>query len=360
MFIIAVLGGFLSFIFLAKTELVSKALLVGYFYALTLVLVLIFVQKVVVAKLKIFNTIQQWTLRTFIYMITLSVVYLNGLLFQTIILTPRISFGKILSDKFWSSFVSFLSSPLDLQFSESIFKDEYRGILIPFFAVLILIGLISVIGSYVEMRWQQNKQKQAIDRAELTALKAQIEPHFFFNSLNTIASQIKVDPEKAEQLIIKLSDILRYVFENTSKEIVIIAEEIDFLKKYLELMQARYDQKLQIDWHQQLNNVQMVVPSFLFQPIVENALRHGWRTDGRDLKLVISFKENSHIILFSVRDDGQGIAQNRIKKLPIPGHALSNIHDRLQLIYKRNDLLQINSTYEQGTTVSLQIPKGVL
>jgi hypothetical protein len=165
MFIIAVLGGFLSFIFLAKTELVSKALLVGYFYALTLVLVLIFVQKVVVAKLKIFNTIQQWTLRTFIYMITLSVVYLNGLLFQTIILTPRISFGKILSDKFWSSFVSFLSSPLDLQFSESIFKDEYRGILIPFFAVLILIGLISVIGSYVEMRWQQNKQKQAIDRA---------------------------------------------------------------------------------------------------------------------------------------------------------------------------------------------------
>ena len=125
-------------------------------------------------------------------------------------------------------------------------------------------------------------------------------------------------------------------------------------------MQARYDQKLQIDWHQQLSNVQMVVPSFLFQPIVENALRHGWRTDGRDLKLVISFKENSHMILFSVRDDGQGIAQNRIKKLPIPGHALSNIYDRLQLIYRRNDLLQINSTYEQGTTVSLQIPKGIL
>jgi sensor histidine kinase YesM len=360
LFIIAILGGFLSFIFLAKTESVSKALLIGYFYALTLVLILIFVHKVVVTKLRIFNTIQQWTLRTFIYMITLSVIYLNGLLFQTVILTPRISFAEILSDKFWSSLVAFLSSPLDLKFSESIFPEEYRGILIPFFAVLILIGMISIIGSYVEMRWQQNKQKQAIDRAELTALKAQIEPHFFFNSLNTIASQIKVNPEQAEQLIIKLSDILRYVFENTSKEIVLIEEEIDFLKKYLELMQARYGQKLLIEWHQQLNSQQIVVPSFLFQPIVENALRHGWRNDGRNLKLVISFKENSHMILFSVRDDGQGIAQNRIKKLPIPGHALANIYERLQLIYKRKDLMQINSTYEQGTMVSLQIPKGVL
>ena len=66
------------------------------------------------------------------------------------------------------------------------------------------------------------------------------------------------------------------------------------------------------------------------------------------------------MILFSVRDAGQGIAQNRINKLPIPGHALANIYDRLKLIYKRYDLLQINSTYEQGTTVSLQIPKDVL
>jgi LytS/YehU family sensor histidine kinase len=82
------------------------------------------------------------------------------------------------------------------------------------------------------MRWQQNRQQQAVDKAELTALKAQIEPHFLFNSLNTIASEIKNDPDNAEQLILKLSDILRYLFDNSSRELISIEEEISFLKKY--------------------------------------------------------------------------------------------------------------------------------
>jgi signal transduction histidine kinase len=354
---IAVIGGFLSFLFLAITESTSDALLIGYFYAVTLVIVLSFVQRVVINKLQVFNPVQQWTLRTLIYIIAISAVYLSGLLFQLTILTPQISFGEILSEGFWSSFVAFISSPLDLKFSADFFREEFRAVLIPFFAIIILIGLVSIIGSYVQMRWQQNRQQQAIDRAELTALKAQIEPHFLFNSLNTIASWIKIEPKKAEQLIIKLSDILRYLFENTSREMVSIEEEINFLKKYLELMQARFDKRLHVHWHQALQDKSLKVPVFILQPIVENALRHGWMNDRDILKIEIIIEENEKGIFLSVHDNGQGMDIQRLKMLPIPGHALSNISNRLQLVYKKSDLLRINSTYEKGTMVSITIPK---
>ncbi len=355
---IIVIGGFLSFLFLAKTDSTVNALLIGYFYAIALVLILAIVQKTVIKKLDVFSPVQQWTLLSFIYMISISTAYLAGLLFQSAILKPNVTLTEFLGEKFWASFVSFISSPLDLEIANSLFKEEYRIALIPFFAVIILIGLVSLIGSYVEMRWQQNRQQQAIDKAELTALKAQIEPHFLFNSLNTIASEIKNAPEKAEQLIIKLSDILRYLFDNSSREMINIKEEISFLKKYADLIQARFDKKIQIRWHNSLHNEKVDVPVLMMQPLVENVLRHGWKENADPLTISISIEEKNQGIVFTVKDNGQGIEANRLQKLPVPGHALANIKDRLQLNYKKNDLLKIESEYGQGTTVSILLPVG--
>ncbi len=353
-----VIGGFLSFLFLAITDSTVNALLIGYFYAIALVLILAIVQKTVIKKLDVFNPVQQWTLRSFIYMISISTAYLAGLLFQSAILKPNVTLTEFIGEKFWASFVSFISSPLNLEIADSLFKEEYRIALIPFFAVIILIGLVSLIGSYVEMRWQQNRQQQAIDKAELTALKAQIEPHFLFNSLNTIASEIKNAPDKAEQLIIKLSDILRYLFDNSSREMINIREEISFLKKYADLIQARFEKKIQIRWHNSLHNEKVDVPVLMMQPLVENVLRHGWKENADPLTISISIEEKNQGIVFTVKDNGQGIEANRLQKLPVQGHALANIKDRLQLNYKKDNLLKIESEYGQGTTVSILLPVG--
>jgi len=222
--------------------------------------------------------------------------------------------------------------------------------------VIILIGLVSLIGSYVEMRWQQNRQQQAIDKAELTALKAQIEPHFLFNSLNTIASEIKNDPDNAEQLILKLSDILRYLFDNSSREMIKIEEEINFLKKYAAMIQARFGEKIKIRWHNSLQNGNTKVPVLLMQPLVENSIKHGWKENANSLTVNISIEENDQGLIVTVKDNGQGIEPNILKKIPSPGHALANINERLQLNYKIANLLKIESEYGQGTTVSILLP----
>jgi signal transduction histidine kinase len=353
---IIIIGGFLSFVFLTKTNSTVNALLIGYFYAFSIVLILAVVQKSVIKKLDVFTPAQQWILRTFIYTMSFSTAYLVGLLFQSAILEPKFSLTEFIGEEFWTSFVSFISSPLDMEIATRLFKEEYRTALIPFFAVIILIGLVSLIGSFVEMRWQQNKQQQAINKAELSALKAQIEPHFLFNSLNTIAAEINKAPDKAEQLIIKLSDILRYLFDNSSREMTTIKEEISFLKKYTDLLQARFDQKLKITWQNSLKNETTEIPVLLFQPLVENAIRHGWKQNTDPLTMTISIHETEESIVFTVRDDGQGIEPGRLQKLPVAGHALANIKERLFLNYNKENLMNIKSTYGQDTTVSIILP----
>ncbi len=357
---IAILGGFLSFVFLAHTESTNQALSIGFFYASTLVLVLFFMQKVVVSKLPVFNPFQQWILRTFIYTISVSAVYMAGILFQSIILKPDISFTQIISERFWSSFVTFISSPLDLQFADEFLREEFRTLLIPFFAIIILIGLVSLLGSYVEIRWQYTRQQQAVDRAELTALKAQIEPHFIFNSLNTIASQMKSDPEKAEKLLLKLSDTLRYLFDSTNLEMVNLESEINFLKKYTSLMKARFEDRLIINWDISLKNMDLEIPVLLLQPAIENVMRHGWRSEGQPLTLSIKIFEYQQVIRIEIKDDGTGITPQRLKILPVKGHALANVVDRLKLVYKRNDLLQIKSIFNKGTEIIIDIPRELI
>jgi LytS/YehU family sensor histidine kinase len=207
------------------------------------------------------------------------------------------------------------------------------------------------------MRWQQNRQQQAIDKAELTALKAQIEPHFLFNSLNTIASEIKNDPDNAEQLILKLSDILRYLFDNASKETISLEEEISLGKKYTDLIKARFGDKVEIRWYNSLKYRLVEVPVLLLQPLVENSIRHGRGEQTDVLKITIDISEDEQGILCKVSDNGQGIDAQQLQKLPLAGHALANIDDRLQLIYRVPGLLKIHSEYGQGTTVSIFLPE---
>ena len=353
---IVVIGGFLSFLFLIKTDSTFRALLIGYFYAISIVLILTIVQKTVIKKLEVFTSVQQWILGSFIYTIAFSTAYLAGLLFQLFVLKPNVNLTALIGEGFWTSFVSFISSPLNLEIADNFLKVEYRTFLIPFFAVIILIGLVSLPGSFVEMRWQHYKQQQAINKAELAALKAQIEPHFLFNALNTIASEIKKAPDKAEQLVIKLSDILRYLFDNSSREMISIEEEINFLKKYTDLIQARFEEKISIIWKISLQNDEIEMPVLLLQPLVENSIRHGLKENSNLLTVKISMDRTEQGIVITIADDGQGIEQGRLKKLPVLGHALANIKERLYLNYKKDNLLQIDSEYGQGTTVSIVLP----
>lgn len=346
-------GAFFTFLLYNKIPSFKHTLIVGYFYALSIYFSLFFVYRFITNKLDIFNKHQQWLLKSFIYTITISFAYLIGLLFQTIILTPVQTISNGISDQLWGGIAKFMSSPFRFDF----ILEDYGGVIITFFAIVFLISVVSLFGSFIEVRWRENKQKQALAKAELSVLRTQIEPHFLFNTLNTIASTINTNSEKAEYLILELSEMLQYMFKNAQQESVSLEEEVGFTKQYLALMKARFEMDLIVTWREEWVSKQQKVPVFLIQPIVENAIKHSWNDRNKNLKLDIHITEMTDKIRICVQDNGIGITTERLKQIPLPDHALANTVERLSLFFKRKNLLTINSEVSKGTTVFIDIPR---
>jgi signal transduction histidine kinase len=351
-------GAFFSFLQLTQTQSVLDAVLIGFFYALMLYLVISIIQKFVTSKLSAFSAGQQWLLKTLIYTIAISFCYLAGLVFQIIIVNPIESIQDIITDKIWQGAVALVSSPFRLGVPDDLFSAEFRGLIIIFFALFFLIAIVSIVASFIEMHWQEVKQKQAIERAELTALRAQIEPHFLFNSLNTIVSIIKSDAQKAEDLLIQLSDILHYMFQNSGKAFIELEAEVLFSSNYINLMQARYGSNLVVNWHQNTKRTDQKVPVFLIQPVIENSIRHAWQNKKKKLIIDLKITEYEDQTTVTIKDNGIGIHPEALKKLPNPQHALGNISERLNLLFMGKDLLHISSIPGKGTSIKIKIPKG--
>jgi len=354
---VLVIGAFVSLLLLIRIDSWLESLLIGYFYALVLVASLHLVMRYVISKITIFSTVQQWLIRSLVYVITISFAYLLGLMFQTFVLTPFEQIQEIVLNRFWATFVQLVSLPFDLALSQ-LLPESQQPIILTFFTILIFIGIISLLGSYVELKWRENKQKLLRDRAELLALKSQIEPHFLFNSLNTIASLIASDPQKSEQLLIQLSEFLQYMSYNARKVCVPLGDEISFSKKYCNLLLARFDNLLEISWNENFRQNNFLVPVLIIQPLIENCVRHGWGDRTRALKIKITIDDFDNYLLICVSDNGQGIPARILEKLPGSNHALANIAERLQLMYKKPNLLVLESEVNLGTAAKITIPEN--
>ena len=313
------------------------------------------VHKLIADKLSVFPYSQQLILRSLLYATALSSAYLLGFVFQTFVLLPKDSISQAFVDSIWKGLVYLVTSTFGGD-PASLLNSELRAVSIPFFAMIFLIGLASLVGSFVEIRWQENRQKQVLQRAELSALRSQIEPHFLFNSLNTIASLIRQDPEKSEKLVIQLSNILRYFSQGSRQELIELEQELQFTREYVDLLHARFGEKLTMNWQENANGLAVKVPVLSIQPIIENSIRHGWDDKDKPLQLEINITVSEETVQIKISDNGKGIHEDVLAKLPISGHALANISDRLRLQYKRDDLLKINSRKGEGTTVEISIP----
>lgn len=355
---VLLVGAFFSFLMMTQTGSLLTALLIGYVYVLSFSGAFWLVYKFLGDKLAIFSTGQQWMLRTLLYTIAFVAAYLTGLVFQTLLLLPAGALQDILTQQLRQGFVNLVTLPFQRGDSPSFFEVEIRPLLIPFFAVLFLIGLVSLVGSFVQVRWQQHRQQASLQQAELAALRAQIEPHFLFNSLNTIASLIRSQPERAEHLLVQLSLMLRYLFQNTSRETIEFEQELEFTRQYLELLQARFGERLIVRWEDLSGSKSFRSPVLLLQPLIENAVQHGWEEREKPLHLTISLKESEGNVRLQVTDDGKGIPQKQLSRLPIPGHALANISERLFLTYHQKNLLTLASREGQGVTVTIDLPLG--
>lgn len=213
-------------------------------------------------------------------------------------------------------------------------------------------GLAALFTTQLELS-SVEQQKSLREEAELKALRAQIKPHFLFNSLNTIMSLIRTDADEARRLLQELSVILRSGFKDNAIQIP-LKEELRVIEAFLRIEKARFPEKLQIEYDVD-DDIQVNVPPLILQPIVENAVRHGIRDKQGVGTVKISIHKDDEMVHFDVADDGVGMTKEKVENLKFAtGIGINNVRDRLLSIYEVN--LHIDSDPGIGTHVYFSIP----
>ena len=193
--------------------------------------------------------------------------------------------------------------------------------------------------------------------ARLQGLRAQLQPHFLFNALNTISAFTETDPPTARRLMGQLGSLLRAALGHATRPLVTLGEELTFLDDYLAIESARFEDRIVVTVDVDDDILCRPVPGFLLQPIVENAIRHGVAPRMSGGRVEITAAKAGPAICLRVRDDGAGLPEG----WSVGTHAgvgLKNVASRLEHLYRRKDLLTVRSRPEGGVDVAITIPPG--
>ncbi|AND85886.1 sensor histidine kinase [Clostridium tyrobutyricum] len=230
-------------------------------------------------------------------------------------------------------------------------------ILINSFGTMIFINIIK----NAKKQYRINELEKEAATAKFVALSAQIEPHFLFNALNTIASLCRTNPLKSRELIIDLSNYFRQTLIR-KQDFTSLKNEIEFIKSYFSIEKARFGSRLTLIIDIPENFMEVKIPVFVLQPIIENAIKHGIlpKVDGGIIILNACIsKNNKDEMLFYIEDTGVGmdaIKLENILKDSSKGIGLKNVNQRLKLLYGENYGIDIKSLLGKGTKISFNIP----
>jgi signal transduction histidine kinase len=202
---------------------------------------------------------------------------------------------------------------------------------------------------------EEEELRKLVAQSELMALRAQINPHFFFNALNSVASLIAEDPPRAEQLIENLAEFFRHAFKPSS-EIIPLEEELALIGTYLEVEKSRLGDKLRFRKAVLPEALGIKIPALTIQPLIENAIKHGIGRSNGGGTITLSASVRNGGMNVVVADTGAGIAPSEMGDLLNRGVGLSNVNNRLVKLYGQSSRLRVDSAVGQGTTVSFSIP----
>jgi len=205
----------------------------------------------------------------------------------------------------------------------------------------------------IEHRLQE--QEKLLLAAKIDALANQISPHFLFNTLTSISSLIRTQPETARMLITKLSGLLRRFMRSTD-HFVTLREELESIDEYLDIEVVRFGPQLKVDKQIAARTLDIIVPSMLLQPLVENSIKHGLSRKVGGGRITIRTLVRDGCTLIEVLDDGLGMTEDQLGHALGDGIGLSNVNERLRTIYGANNQLKLRSVPGQGTCASIEIP----
>lgn len=227
----------------------------------------------------------------------------------------------------------------------------------------LITGISSLLSNQLEIA-EVDKAYQLAREAEIKVLQAQISPHFLFNSLNTILSLIRVEPNKARKLLVFLSRFLRQNLAITTENITSLNQELKHVEAYLAIEEARFINKLKLVYEIDEDALTYQIPPLTLQPLVENAIKHGMKDKVDNFVLKTCIEKNNNSILVRIVDNGSGMEKERVEQLSVApihseignGLALYNVNRRLTMMFGIHSALQIKSELDKGTEVSFSIP----
>jgi two-component system, LytTR family, sensor kinase len=220
---------------------------------------------------------------------------------------------------------------------------------------IIFYASILAVGQATNYFRKYRERELDLAQAQLQALKAQLHPHFLFNTLNAISELVYDDPRTADRTISKLSDLLRLTLKSGRAQEVRLKEELDFVERYLEIHQTLMQERLRVRWEVDGEALDACVPNMILQPLVENSIRHGIapRAGGGSIEIVA--RRRGDVLHLRVEDDGLGLPR-RSRGGSRAGLGLSNTRERLEHLYDGAHRFELRQTKGGGLTVSILIP----
>jgi two-component system, LytTR family, sensor kinase len=230
------------------------------------------------------------------------------------------------------------------------------------FATVLCVAIPIKIWNSARIEHRLQEQEKLLMAARVEALASQINPHFLFNTLASISSLIRSQPETARMLIVKLSGLLRRLLRS-QEHFVTLREELEAIDEYLDIEAVRFGSKLTIEKSIDPTSLDVVMPSMLLQPLVENSIKHGLSPKVGDGRILIrSVRQNGHAII-DVIDNGVGVGHASVDRTDLTkgsGIGLQNVNERLRVIYGANYQLQLDSVPGGGTCARIVIPELVV
>lgn len=220
----------------------------------------------------------------------------------------------------------------------------------------IFVALIAIVVSKLEQQEETRKRETLMAElsreAELTQLRQQLQPHFLFNSLNSINALVVSQPKRAREMVLQLSEFLRGTIRKDHQQWLSLEEELNYLKMYLEIERVRFGHRLEVEFELAEDTKSMLLPQLLIQPLLENAIKHGLYGTTGEVKITLQTRKESNYLFLKITNPYDPEATSPQGT----GFGLSSIERRLFLLFGRKDLLETNA--ENHTfSVELKIPQ---
>lgn len=226
-------------------------------------------------------------------------------------------------------------------------------LLVSLFGAPMTVFGVKAYEGYRALREREAKAQQAALAAQVEALQARIQPHFLFNSLNTVASLIEEDPKRAEAAVVKLADLFRYTLDASNQRFVPLSQELEMVQGFVDLETLRHPERLKVGMHLDPSIGDVSVPPLVLQPVVENAVLHGIAPRREGGRLEIEVRCTGGALHLSVEDDGPGPGASSHRGA---GTALRDLRKRLSLLYGDRAVLSEGAGALGGYRVEIQLP----